>query len=364
MRLSNVAIIVISAMVIVIGCGGEGTSISDAKAPVSVPEDLDLSMPEDEQVNLKVKDPRIIVKVNGEPITMGEVITMANKVLHNKGISPYTPEGIEQLLVVKPNVFNTLVTLKLLKHGTKRLKMKLEPGVLDKQIEQIKSRYPSEEDFRKALENEGLTLEQYQKAIEEEVMVQTFKDMVMTEGLEKPSEKEIKAFYESHRDFFMKPEMVRVQSILIGFPENPTVEEKSQAFETINSLYFRAKEGEDFGELAKMYSTGPNAENGGDLGYRPREDIDKYLAGASDKYSLSVGSITPILDTPSGYVLLYPTDIKPAKNISLEQASPEIVNLLQEKEKAVNLQQWFDEENAKAEIEVVDPDLYLTVVTE
>jgi len=139
-----------------------------------------------------------------------------------------------------------------------------------------------------------------------------------------------------------------------------TANDKSEAFSTINRIYFRIQAGEKFDELAKMYSNGPNAEKGGDLGYKDRSFVESYLAKAED-YTLTAGKVTPILETPTGYVLLYPEDIVPAKDVSLEDARGEVKNLILERQKAKNFQEWLNIQTRKSKLEVVDDELYKLV---
>ncbi len=352
------ATLIFTLFTITMGCGSPDDTVS-AKAP-QPNQPLSLETPTPAGPAERDTDPRVVLKINGDPITMGEINTMAYAVLHQSGLSPYSPEGQKALLSIRPNILNTLLSLRLLKQGAKKLKVKMDPSLVEKHIEAVKSRYSSEKEFLRSLEKEGMTLEAYRNNVTDEIIVQTVKDRIMGEGVVEPTDEEVEEFYNAHLKDFKKPEMIHLCLLMIGYPENPAMEQKSEAFSIINRLYFRILAGENFEELATTYSTGPNKEKGGDLGYKPREYVQKYLENAPE-YQLAAGNVTPVLETPTGYVLLYPKEIVPKKDVSLEQASQEIRGILKDRQKARNLQRWLNSQTESAKMEVVDPDLYKLV---
>jgi len=359
MRSTLTRVLLIMLLTLAVGCGGKDAPV-DAKATEDDFADIGTFMAPDSEGPLRDNDPRIVVKVNGDPITWGEINTTANTLVHAKGLSPLTPEGQKELLTIRPNVFETLLTSLLLKQGSKDVKIKIDPKLVDKQIESAQSKYPDEETFRKALEKEGLTIEKYREIITDEIRVRTFMVQVMRRDIKDPSDEEIEAFYNTSISRYKTDEKTRLSIIVIGYSGDSTITQKQDAFSTINGLYFRIMAGEDFAELAKEYSTGPNAENGGDIGYKDRSAVAQYLEKAPE-YKLAVGNLTPVLETPTGYVLLMPTEIVPAKDHSLEDVREEIIKSLTERRKAENVQKWLDQQMNKAEVEIVEPELYRLV---
>jgi|GEM_PF-2911696 len=73
-------------------------------------------------------------------------------------------------------------------------------------------------------------------------------------------------------------------------------------------LIKRLEGGADFGELARLYSTGPNAADGGDLGFFAPGDMDSMLEKAVEK--LSVNEYTPPIALSYGYYILKKTEVK------------------------------------------------------
>lgn len=81
------------------------------------------------------------------------------------------------------------------------------------------------------------------------------------------NEEDIKDVYEMDRSKYFKPETVHARHILFKLPENPTPEQVAKVEKKAKAVLAEAqKPGADFAALARKYSQGPSAQNGGDLG--------------------------------------------------------------------------------------------------
>src|SRR4029079_454696 len=92
------------------------------------------------------------------------------------------------------------------------------------------------------------------------------------EAMAKPSEEQIKAFYDQHlHDRFTDAEEVRARHILIRVEPGADDAAKAKARSQVEDVLKQVKAGGNFEELAKKYSqdTG-SAAKGGDLGSLPR----------------------------------------------------------------------------------------------
>ncbi|MGD9353739.1 MAG: SurA N-terminal domain-containing protein, partial [Desulfobacterales bacterium] len=80
------------------------------------------------------------------------------------------------------------------------------------------------------------------------------------------SEEELRTYYDNNKDEFYTPKTVEARHILIKV--DPQAGEKSveEARQKALEVLKLAREGRDFAELAKKYSEGPTAPNGGYLG--------------------------------------------------------------------------------------------------
>ncbi|MCP4680159.1 MAG: hypothetical protein GY854_32630 [Deltaproteobacteria bacterium] len=138
---------------------------------------------------------------------------------------------------------------------------------------------------------------------------------------------EVNQYYETNKFKYTNLEkMARASHILIKVAEDATDEEKAKAREKIDGLLTRARAGEDFGLLAKEYSEDKgSAVKGGDLGFNPRgrmvPEFDDAMFGAEP------GTITDVVSTKYGFHVIK-VDAFREGNITLEQATPEIADIL------------------------------------
>ncbi len=98
----------------------------------------------------------------------------------------------------------------------------------------------------------------------------------------------VEDYYDSHKKEFQEAEKRKIQYVI--FSSNATAEDSANVWETANSLIERAKQGEDFAELAEIYSEDTGSKDkGGDLGYFGKGAMVKPFEEAA--YSAKTGDI-------------------------------------------------------------------------
>jgi peptidyl-prolyl cis-trans isomerase SurA len=148
-----------------------------------------------------------------------------------------------------------------------------------------------------------------------------------------------KKFYEQHRAEMEHPEQVRLSEILIApktpakpaastdaKPEPPSEAETEAALAAAKAkaedLLDQIHKGAKFEDLAKKYSDGPSAKDGGDLSYFKRGTMPKEL---DDKvFALKAGEVSDVIRTKQGYVILLAAEHEMAGIPTLKEAEPRI----------------------------------------
>jgi peptidyl-prolyl cis-trans isomerase SurA len=118
-----------------------------------------------------------------------------------------------------------------------------------------------------------------------------------------PTPGEVQRYFEAHKQQYAQPESVRLGEILISTgsqPDDPQklAEAKSKADDIEARLHARG----DFSQLARSFSEGTTAAEGGDLGQYKRGQLDK--AFEEKTFSLKTGEVTDPIRTKQGYVIL------------------------------------------------------------
>jgi len=144
----------------------------------------------------------------------------------------------------------------------------------------------------------------------------------------KVTDDDISAYYDEHPDEFQNPKTVEARHILIKVDQNASPEDVAKAKERIEEVLQKAKDGQDFAELAKQFSEGPSKDKGGYLGTFRREAMVKPF---SDKaFSMKAGEISDPVRTQFGWHIIKVEKVNEASTTSLADAKEKIRKKLTE----------------------------------
>ncbi len=141
----------------------------------------------------------------------------------------------------------------------------------------------------------------------------------------------IEKYYQQHREKFSLPEQRKAAHILIKTKESDSQEQlaaKRKKAEEIRQMAVAGKK--DFAALAKEYSEGPSAEDGGELGSFSRGQMVPPFDEAV--FSMQKGEISLPVKTRFGYHIILLEDITPAEVTPFADVKKEIASILQKKE--------------------------------
>jgi len=206
-------------------------------------------------------------------------------------------------------------------------------------FEEIRKRYPDEDEFHADLARNGLDPAGYLEALERELKVEAILEKV---GSRTPhvSEIDVELYYQYHPDQFRRPETRRVRHILVTV--NPELPDNTgdAARARIEAIALRlAKNLKRFEEQALKHSECPTALQGGLLGEVPRGQLYPELDAAL--FALQAGQISEVLESPLGYHLLVCEAISDARVLGLDQARGPIREMLEQRRKRVCQQAWM-----------------------
>jgi peptidyl-prolyl cis-trans isomerase C len=221
---------------------------------------------------------------------------------------------------------------------------------VDSNIKQMRAQFPSEEEFKKALDARGMTLEKLKSDTRIDM---TINKMVETEVSSQaaPSDAEIRAFYDKNPDKFKQDESVRASHILFRVDENADAATKKKVMEQAQAVLKEARGGADFAELAKKHSADGSAQQGGDLNYFTHGQMVPPFDQAA--FALKPGEISDIVTTQFGYHIIKVTDRKPATAVPFDQVSGRIKDFLAEQQKQQKAEAFIQSLKQKAKIEVL-----------
>jgi peptidyl-prolyl cis-trans isomerase D len=134
---------------------------------------------------------------------------------------------------------------------------------------------------------------------------------------------DIEDYYDSHIEEFSSPEELRLRHILLRVPPGAEDSLLMEKRKTLEGLSERAREGEDFAELARIYSEDTGSQQqGGDLGYVKRGQILPEVERAA--FSLKPGEVGEIVSSSHGLHLIKVEDYRASKVEPLEDVKERI----------------------------------------
>src|SRR5271167_423972 len=190
----------------------------------------------------------------------------------------------------------------------------------------------SMEDLEKAAQAQGISFEEFKQNMKNNIITQRVIGQEVG-GHISVTQQELQQEYHQHKAQMEQPEQVRLSEILIStqtappvktekgkevLPEPPSSDTVAKAQAKADEVYALLQKGGKFEDLAKQYSDGPTAANGGDLEYFKRGTMSKDLE--QQVFELKVGEYTKPIRTNQGFVILKVTEhqvagIPPLKDV-------------------------------------------------
>ncbi len=242
-------------------------------------------------VKANPKDP-VMVTVNGAPITADQVRDYARTEQRMLNASSES-----DLRATISDATESLINRQLLLEEAERRHVTVPAGEVAERAREFQIQGLSGRTLSSGGAPDQILLDQVRGSMEIEKMLdEEFRRQNVT-----PSEKEIRQYYEQHKDLFVKdPGEVRLSHIAVKLPPNPTAEQKAAAWKKINQIRHEAEKSSDFAALARKYSEDPvSASKGGDLGYFRKGELPPVVDKIA--FSTPIGHLSPIIESSLGF---------------------------------------------------------------
>lgn len=298
----------------------------------------------------KSADPsQAVAKVNGKAITEAE-LDRSLSVARQRAAGSGRPINDEQLAQLRKQTIEKLIGTELLFQASEKEGIKVDKEQVSKRFEDWKARFPNEAEYEKVLKELDVTQEDVRSEIKRGLAIQKLIDEKFKEKAKIP-EKDIKAFYDGHPDFFKQPEQVKARHILIKVDPDAEKSEKEEALKKIKDIQEKQKDGKDFAELAKEYSEGPSSTKGGDLGYFSRQQMVKPFSDAA--FAMKPGEVSDVVETRFGYHLINVEDKKPETTAPYDSVKEKIGKYLKQQKMQEEIAQYVDQLKKEGNVEIL-----------
>ena len=290
----------------------------------------------------------VVARISGEPITEKQVASAIEQMSRQR---PMTPDQMKQRnTILFKDALDNLTAISLLKSQAKQLNLTVDKAKLDQQMQDISKRFPSQEEFQKAMASQGLTESELRKNVEESMGLQLVIDQAAKDAAT-ATDAEVQKFYDDNSEKFPMPEQVHAAHILLRVDQKNTPEQKAEIKKKLEDIRADIEANKvTFSDAAAQYSQDTsNAKNGGDLGFFQKGQMVKPFEDAA--FATQPGTLSQIVETQFGFHIIKVLERKPAGKATFEQVKPAIKQYLDQLNRQKVTQKYLEDLKAKATIE-------------
>ena len=234
------------------------------------------------------------------------------------------------------------VGAKLLLDRAQQLDVPVTGADIDAEVAKVVMQVGGKENFKKALEQQGITEIAFRKELEKGAKVNKLVEQACA-GVADPTEDEVVQFFEAHKAEFVTPPQVLCQHILVKGSDDAALDKIKAIRERIVSG------GADFAEEAKKNSDCPSGQEGGSLGWFGRgmmvPEFDKVA------FEMKKGEVSGVVSTQFGYHIIYKADEKGGGQQTLVDVHDQVKDLLRHEARGRAMDAFVAELRANAKIE-------------
>jgi len=191
--------------------------------------------------------------------------------------------------------------------------------------------------FEKHLAVKGQTIEDVRERLRREIMVSSFLDGEVRPKVAEPTRAELLAVYNENMDAWRRPTRCRMSLIdvrvLDRLAEGVTLPTRTQmdaaraeARSRIDAARMAVNQGMAFPEVARQYSDGLHATEGGSWGWvSPGSVRPRFEPAVESLYRLGAGQVSDIIETPESFFLVRCDERQGGEEPSFTAVQPELI---------------------------------------
>ncbi|GAB6043498.1 peptidylprolyl isomerase [Endothiovibrio diazotrophicus] len=170
--------------------------------------------------------------------------------------------------------------------------------------------------FSQVLEREGMPFARFREKVRKEMIITKLRQREVVNRITVTDE-EADAFVEQAKTLGGDNREYHLAHILVSVPPEATSEQARAARLEVEQVLGRLRSGADFTQTAMHVSDGRHSLEGGDLGWRKREQIPTLFAEVVAK--LAPGEVSDPIRSPSGYHLVKLLEVRGGERMMVTQ---------------------------------------------
>jgi len=248
---------------------------------------------------------RVIAVVNDEALTQYDVNEQKRVVLGQMKTSNLTPPSPE---VLEKQLLERLITERVLLQYAKETGIRIDDTTVERALARIaEDNKLSNDEFKKAVEREGIPFAKYRADIRNEITVQRLREREV-EGRVNVSDAEVDYLLATLESQAGGEVEYRLAHILVLVPEQASTDQIDVRQRRAETALAQVRSGTDFSQVAAGFSDAQDALQGGNLGWRAPARLPTVFADSVRK--MKPGDVSPVLRSASGFHIVKLLEIR------------------------------------------------------
>jgi len=294
------------------------------------------------------------VRVNDETISYQRFQGFYVEYRGSKGVQVGARgDQLELLKKLRIEAMDLMVEQELVAQAAEIEGIKADAAEVDKHVDEMRSVFDRDDQFRMKLEGDGFTEESFRRHIGRMMAAKIYLDRIRMDASD-VSNSELQKFYEENEHRLTLPDQVRVRHILLKWKPLGTQDDRAAIRDQMQPILDRARSGEDFATLAREFSEDSGTrQNGGDTGLfvsgtmvPPFEEV---------AFALKPGEISDPVDTVFGVHILKLEERQEGSLMPFDEVREQLRDYVREQQMGAAVQAKIDELRVAANVEVLIP---------
>ncbi len=264
----------------------------------------------------------ILASVNGEPISLGDVLEESRHEEARVYLAFTGGEVYNRIKQIRRKVVDEIINRKLiLADFHEKTPFTIPRQYVESMLDSLAEHYgcAGRKELASKARKSGTTLEQLQQRAEERVAVQGMINNYYFTHVN-PTPREIYEYFEQHRDELSEPAKIRLRLLMLKKER----EDFDACRATLEKTLSESSQQQVFVAMVKLYSDGPAAASGGNLGWIECVNLRPEFAQAAS--NAKPGIVVGPIDTPEGIYYLRVEDFQKPRTAEYKDVGGRLKN--------------------------------------
>jgi parvulin-like peptidyl-prolyl isomerase len=288
----------------------------------------------------------VVAQVGRVPVTIFD-LGREQKMLLPFHANFHTGVSAETFERIKGEALSTMIDQAYKVNYALDKKITIDKKFIDEHIEKLKKKYKTEKEFKAALGKESL--EDFRTAIEFTLLAQKAEELAIQININE-TDADVRAYYYAHKQLYKRPKQFKASHILVKINPSSNSEERAILEKKASELAAKAKNNEDFYNLAYYNSDDRTKYVGGDLGYFHEGQTVPEFEEAVKK--MKVGETSEPIKSMYGWHIIKLVEINEPKQLEFDETKVKIREQLERNAKEKLYHLWMTDLKAKYPVKI------------